>query len=59
MRISFEGRWFRFEVEFGAPVWRQRRCQALPRKTRLRMQERLWREVAAELHRRRDATWTN
>jgi len=59
MRIAFVGRWLRFELELGAPDLRPRKYQVLPRKIRFRVQEELWRGVAARLSQRTDTNRTN
>ena len=52
MRIAFEGRWFRFELELGAPTLRLKKYQILPRRTCFQVQESLWRGIATRLQER-------
>ena len=52
MRLAFEMRWLRFELEIGAPRLRPRKYQVLPRKTCFRVQENLRRAIAARLRER-------
>jgi hypothetical protein len=50
MRITFEGRWLRFELELGTPCPPPRKYEVLPRRTCFRVREAIWRGVASRLH---------
>lgn len=52
MKIAFEIRWLRFELEIGRPACPPRKYQVLPRKASFRVQESLRRGIAARLYAR-------
>jgi hypothetical protein len=49
MRIAFEIRWMRFELEIGPSALNPRKYQVLPRQTCFRVQEKLRCGIAARL----------
>jgi hypothetical protein len=59
MRITFEGRWFHFDLEIGSAKWRPKKYEVLPKKSCSRVRDHLWRSVAKKLRQRTDTTWTN